>query len=321
VSRERFCAGHGAAARPIPTTSKSPLADATSRQTYRRSSTCGIKNYGLLAGRDPPMRSASGRAMARWRRQAGLFRQIWVKSHNRADAPVAKHRAGTAPRCSTHFRERQVAEFVEMRAGNRWWRENMSMFSGYEYRTQPGFDMNTFEGADQAIPMKTLVIHCFDPRAAEIPQSVAAYFGDEVYPGENILDEKGNRVGSTRTMFVVTNAGGRAAFALESIAAMDYIFSLQNVVVVHHSFCGTTTLTPELLIAEFHDHHHADISTMFDHDSLAIMDFEKSIKHDIELLRSSPAVPKHIKLYGFFYEISSGKLTELARDIPLEIAA
>ena len=98
---------------------------------------------------------------------------------------------------------------------------------------------------------------------------------------------------------------------------MDYIFSVQNVVVVHHSFCGTTTLTPELLIKEFHDHYNADISTMFDHDSLAIIDFEMSINHDIALLRSSPAVPKHIKLYGFFYEISSGKLTEVARDTPV----
>jgi hypothetical protein len=44
--------------------------------------------------------------------------------------------------------------------------------------------MNTFEGANQAIPMKTLVIYCLDPRAAEIPQAVAEYFGDEVYPGE-----------------------------------------------------------------------------------------------------------------------------------------
>jgi carbonic anhydrase len=25
---------------------------------------------------------------------------------------------------------------------------------------------------------------------------------------------------------------------------------------------------------------------------------------------------KHIKLYGFFYEIGSGKLTEVVRDIP-----
>ena len=55
---------------------------------------------------------------------------------------------------------------------------------------------------------------------------------------------------------------------------------------------------------------------MSDHDSLAIMDFEMSLKYDIALLRSSPAVPKHIKLYGFFYEISSGKLTEVVRDIP-----
>src|SRR5580658_9085970 len=192
----------------------------------------------------------------------------------------------------------------------------MSKFSGYEYRKQPGFDMNTFEGANQAIPMKTLVIHCVDPRAVDIPKAVAEYFGDEVYPGEIITDENGSRVGSTRTLFVATNAGGRAAFALESVAAMDYIFSVKNVVVVHHSFCGTTTLTPELMVQKFHDHHHADISTMFDHDSLAIMDFEKSIRYDVELLRSSPAVPKDIKLYGFFYEISSDKLIEVVRDIP-----
>jgi hypothetical protein len=29
---------------------------------------------------------------------------------------------------------------------------------------------------------------------------------------------------------------------------------------------------------------------------------------------------KHVKLYGFFYEISSGKLTEVVRDIPVSIA-
>ena len=43
------------------------------------------------------------------------------------------------------------------------------------------------------------------------------------------------------------------------------------------------------------------------------MNYEKSLKYDIETLRKSPAVPKHIKLYGFFYEINSGKLTEVVR--------
>lgn len=192
----------------------------------------------------------------------------------------------------------------------------MSRFGDYEYRKQPGFDMNTFEGANQAIPMKTLVIHCLDPRAAEIPQAVAAYLGDEVYPGEIITDKNGTRIGSTRTLFAATNAGGRSAFALQSVAAMDYIFHVKNVVVVHHSFCGTTTLTPELMVERFYEHHHADISAMFDHDSLAIMDFEESLHYDIRLLRDSPAVPKCIKLYGLFYDISSGKLTEVVRDIP-----
>jgi carbonic anhydrase len=197
----------------------------------------------------------------------------------------------------------------------------MSKFSGYEFRNQPWFDQNKFEGWNQAIPMKTLVVHCFDPRAAEIPQKVAEYFGDEVYPGENILDEAGNRVGNTRTLFAEANGGGRAASALLSVAMMDYLFNVQNVVVVHHSFCGLTSYTPELLYEEFHDHHHADISAMFDQESVAILNYEKSLKYDVELLRSSPAVPKHIKLYGFFYEISSGKLTEVVRDIPASVAA
>ncbi|TYL84708.1 carbonic anhydrase [Bradyrhizobium cytisi] len=197
----------------------------------------------------------------------------------------------------------------------------MVKYSEFEFRTQPWFeaswfDRSNFKGFSHFIPMKTIVIHCFDPRASEIPKAVADHFGDEVYPGENILDEHGNRIGNTRTLFVVSNAGGRALSALQSVATMDYLFQVQKVVVVHHSFCGATAFLPETLVADFHDHHHADISKMFEHDSLAITDYEKSIRHDVELLRASPAVPKHIKLYGFFFEMNSGKLTEVVRDVP-----
>jgi carbonic anhydrase len=169
--------------------------------------------------------------------------------------------------------------------------------------------------------MKTLVIYCVDPRASDVPEVVAKYFGDEVYPGEMLLDEAGNRVGSTRTIFTVTNGGGRAASALMTIAEMDYLFHVQNVVVVHHSFCGTSSYMPESVFKKFHDKYHADLSTLFDRDSVAIPDFEKSLKHDLELLRSSPAVPNHVKLYGFFYEINSGKLIEVVKDIPALAAA
>ncbi len=46
------------------------------------------------------------------------------------------------------------------------------------------------------------------------------------------------------------------------------------------------------------------------------MDFEESLNYDVKLLRKSQAVPEHVKLYGLFYEINSGKLTEVVRDIP-----
>jgi carbonic anhydrase len=97
---------------------------------------------------------------------------------------------------------------------------------------------------------------------------------------------------------------------------MEYLFNVQKVVVVHHALCGLTSFTPELFNEEFRDHYHVDISKLFDPESVAILDYEKSLKYDIELLRSSPAVPKHIKLYGFFYDINSGTLTEVVKDIP-----
>ncbi|WP_422929250.1 carbonic anhydrase [Singulisphaera sp. PoT] len=193
----------------------------------------------------------------------------------------------------------------------------MANFKEYQFRTQPWFKQDEIQGfVRSVIPMKTIVIYCFDPRAAEIPKAVAERLGDEVYPGENILNDAGNRVGSTRTLFTVTNAGGRAISALQSISTMEYLFNLQNVVVVHHSFCGATGFTPEVLIDTFRHDHGKDISALYDHESLSIMDYDASLKYDIELLRSSPGVPKHVKLFGYFYDIDSGELTEVVRDIP-----
>jgi len=105
-----------------------------------------------------------------------------------------------------------------------------------------------------------------------------------------LLDEAGNRLGSTRTLFNVTKGGGRPSSALMTVAEMDHLFHVQNVVVVHYSFCGTSSYTPESIFKKFHDNYDADISTLFDQNSVAIPDCEKSLKYDIELLRSSPHI-------------------------------
>jgi carbonic anhydrase len=188
--------------------------------------------------------------------------------------------------------------------------------SGYEFRTQPWFDASQFTGFGEAIPMKTLVIHCFDPRAREIPTAVAERLRDEVYPGEDICDDAGNKVGHSRTLFTLTNGGGRAIDALLAIATMDFLFPLKNVAVVHHSFCGATAFTAERLTDWYRERHGTDLATFYAREDLALSHFDESIKHDVELLRNSPVVPKHVNLYGYFYEINSGELTEIFHDIP-----
>jgi carbonic anhydrase len=70
------------------------------------------------------------------------------------------------------------------------------------------------------------------------------------------------------------------------------------------------------LTEAFKERYGTDLTEFFDRENLAVSHFDESIKHDVELLRNSPLVPKALNLYGFFYEINSGELTEIVRDIP-----
>lgn len=193
----------------------------------------------------------------------------------------------------------------------------MTDFSAFVYKKMPGYDEPVFrEAFSHAIPLKTVVIHCYDPRAADIPQAVAKHFG-EIFPGELILDDKGNRVGSTTNLAQVVVAGGRAAEALRSIAVADFLFGIEKVVVVHHSFCASTTYTKCGFIEAFEHEHGSDLSHAYDEGSV-IDNFEESIKYDVSLMRAAPGVPAELKIYGFFYNIDSGELTEVFSDIPAE---
>lgn len=193
---------------------------------------------------------------------------------------------------------------------------HMPSFSAFSFKAQPGFDESVFRQAfSKAVALRTVAIFCFDPRASEVPKVVAERLGD-VYPGENILDEAGNRVGHTTTLFPVSVAGGRAIAGLQSITTMEHLFGIENVAVVHHSFCGATSFTVDGIVSAFKHEHGADISPEYDHDSMCISDFEESLKYDVAMVRDSPGVPKHINIYGFFYNIDTGELTEVVRDIP-----
>src|SRR4029077_1803279 len=191
----------------------------------------------------------------------------------------------------------------------------MGKFDQFAFSAQPSFDeAATKKAFSQAVPLKTLVIFCYDARAAEILNAVAKLFDDEVYPGEIILDGSGNRVASSTTMFPVIVAGGRAIDALRSITVAQHLFGIQNIVVVHHSHCGATSFTADGIIDAYKHEHNTDISELYERGSICIEGYEASLKRDTALIRSHAGTPKHVNVFGYFYNIDTGVLTEVVKD-------
>src|SRR5215468_10946545 len=192
----------------------------------------------------------------------------------------------------------------------------MGKFDRYAFSAKPSFDeAQTRKAFAKAVPLKTLVIYCYDPRATEIPNAVSKLFGDETFPGDIILDDSGNRVASTTTIFPVIVAGGRAVDALRSITVAQHLFGIQKIVVVHHSHCGATSFTADGIIDAYEHEHHVDISKLYDRSSICIEDYEASLQRDTALVRASAGTPKHVNVFGYFYDIDTGALTEVVRDV------
>ena len=191
----------------------------------------------------------------------------------------------------------------------------MGKFDRYAFSKDPAYNAAaTRKAFAKAVPLKTLVIYCYDPRAVEIPDAVAKALGNEVYPGDIITDGAGNRIASTATIFPVVVAGGRAVDALRSITVAQHLFGIQNIVVVHHSQCGATSFTADGIIDAYRHEHHADIAHLYERGSICIEDYEASLKRDTALIRASEGTPRNVNIFGFFYDIDSGELTEVVRD-------
>jgi len=193
----------------------------------------------------------------------------------------------------------------------------MGSFDRYAFSKHPAYDEAEVRKVfSRAVALRTLVIFCYDPRAAEVPDAVAKLLGEEAFPGRIMLDSAGNRVASSTTIFPVAVAGGRAIDALRSITVAQHLFGIENIVVVHHSHCGATSFTADGIIDAYWHEHGADISALYDRGSLCISDYEASLKHDAALIRSHAGTPKRANIFGYFYDIDSGALTEVVADRP-----
>lgn len=162
--------------------------------------------------------------------------------------------------------------------------------------------------------LKTIVIHCFDPRVTTgIPYAVAETLPGQEFPGEifEFTDDTGkSNLGTTTTIFPVINAGGKADDgALRSIAVASHLFDIDNAVVVHHTDCGGTHATGEGFFKQFKQDFDQDLSERWKPSDIGwIRNFNESLTLDVNLIRNSVGTPKHVNVYGYAYDIETGKL-------------
>jgi carbonic anhydrase len=96
--------------------------------------------------------------------------------------------------------------------------------------------------------------------------------------------------------------------------------------VVHHSDCGMQLFDDEImsgLLSQslegatiddkgWHDHGHGPGSVHGHYVKwLTFKDLAASVVEDVKRIRSHPLVPGHISIYGYYYDVKTGRLVEV----------
>ncbi len=126
---------------------------------------------------------------------------------------------------------------------------------------------------------------------------------------------------------VIRNSGGRASDdALRSLVISYKLLGTREWFVVHHTDCGMEHFTDEIMrgllhsslkpasvdASGWHDSGEGPGSTEGDYiDWLTIKDQAQSVASDVQRIRQHPLVPRDITVYGYIYDVKSGKLVEV----------
>lgn len=126
---------------------------------------------------------------------------------------------------------------------------------------------------------------------------------------------------------VIRNAGGRASDdAIRSLVISYKLLGTREWFVIHHTDCGMETFTNEIMRdllrrslkkAELGETGWVDLGEGEGHPAgdfinwLTIQEQSESVLADVQHIRSHPLVPRDIPIYGFVYDVKTGKLIEV----------
>jgi carbonic anhydrase len=111
---------------------------------------------------------------------------------------------------------------------------------------------------------------------------------------------------------IIRNAGGIATDdAIRSLIISHELLGTEEFLVVNHTDCGMLTFTDEDLRKKLSEKYKADSSQLKFH---SFPDLEANVKNQIYKIKSSQFLPKDIPVYGFIYDVSTGKLKQVAEE-------
>jgi carbonic anhydrase len=126
---------------------------------------------------------------------------------------------------------------------------------------------------------------------------------------------------------VIRNAGARASDdAIRSLVISYKLLGTKEWFVIHHSNCGMEFFTDEVMrgllaksleTAALGDTGFYDVGKGPGSDEAAYIDWltiadrNKSVVEDVTRIRRHPLVSKNIPIYGYVYEVETGKLLEV----------
>lgn len=126
---------------------------------------------------------------------------------------------------------------------------------------------------------------------------------------------------------VIRNAGGRASDdAIRSLVISYKLLGTREWFVIHHTDCGMETFTDEIMRdllgsslktasidgSGWHDCCEGPGSAEGKYiDWLTIKNQAQSVLEDVIRIKSHPLVPSDIPVYGYIYDVKSGKLIEV----------
>jgi carbonic anhydrase len=125
---------------------------------------------------------------------------------------------------------------------------------------------------------------------------------------------------------VIRNAGGRASDdAIRSLVISTKLLGTREWFVIHHTNCGMELFTDEImrgLLASslatatydgtWRDTGQGPGSREGDYvDWLTIRDQAESVAADVTRIRRHPLVPRDVPIYGYLYQVETGRLVEI----------